>query len=419
LESSLDGSSRDGYYDWQEGEQIRPKYMSIAAVPGTPLRVAATTYIEEFSQPASTFRLHLLLALVVVGLLAAAGAILIGRRISQPIGQMVGAAKEVANGDLAVEMPVTKVGELEQLAAAFAQMTGNLSSVIRQVRTLTLNLSSAAGQVVMTQRQHAANSGEQAAAVTSASAAVEELASSSAYIADTSHQVVAAASQTQANTQRGVEAMADAASRLGRISEGNQVAVAKVRDLGELARQIGIVMDLIEDIAAHTKLIAFNASIEASAAGEAGRRFAVVAAEVRHLAGNVAQSTEEIRAKVEQIQTTTNELIIASEKEQREIESGLTISGTMTDLLDQILDSAEQTTLSVEQISLSTQQQRTATEQLLGDLYPLTSSASTIAAGSQQTVDVMENLAAMARELQTALDRFHLPEVASTMANAE
>lgn len=410
FEAALDGSRSDGYYDWQENGQIRHKYMSIVAVEGTALRVAATTYIDEFSLPARQLRNQELLILVVVALVAGIVAFVLGWRFSRPIQEMVHTAEEIAGGDLTARPPASGVYELEQLAAAFGRMTANLSTLIRQMGTMSVNLSSAAGQVTMTQRQHTTDSNKQVTAVTDAGVAVEELATSSAHIANTAQQVVDTARHTETNARHGTEIMNETAQRLQRISDGNQAAVAKVRELGTLAREIDMVMDLIEDIAAQTRLIAFNASIEAAAAGEVGRRFAIVASEVRSLAGDVSQATEGIRIKVEEIQTTTNELIIASERESKEIESGLASGGTMSEFLGQIVQSAQGTTVAAEQISLSTQQQRSATEQVLEDLQSLTGGARTVAAGSAQTEAVMDELVTMAQNLSEAVDRFKLPE---------
>lgn len=411
FEAALDGSPSDGYYDWPEPDgRIRRKYMSIVAVEGTALRVAATTYIDEFSLPARQLRNQQLLTLVVVALVAGIIAFVLGWRFSRPIQEMVHTAEDIAGGDLTAEPPASGVHELEQLAAAFGQMTANLSTLICQMGTMSVDLSSAAGQVTMTQRQHTADSNRQVTAVTDAGVAVEELATSSAHIADTAQQVVGTARHTETNAQHGTEIMDETKQRLQRISDGNQAAVAKVRELGTLAREIDMVMDLIEDIAAQTRLIAFNASIEAAAAGEVGRRFAVVASEVRSLAGDVSQATEGIRIKVEEIQTTTNELIIASEQESKEIESGLDSGGTMSEFLGQIVQSAQETTIAAEQISLSTQQQRSATEQVLQDLQSLTGGARTVAAGSAQTEAVMDELVTMAQNLSEAVDRFKLPE---------
>ena len=401
--------------------------MSIVPVGDTPLRVASTTYIEEFSEPANQVkqelaeiqrqtRLQLLAIFVLVVLFAAGDAYLLGRRYSQPIRQMTETAVQIADGDLSVEPPESDLGEMGQLAATFRQMTASLSSLIRRVQGLSARLSAATEQVMITHRQHATNSDQQAAAVANASSAVEELASSATHIAETARQVVSAANQAQANAGQGVVAMNEASQRLERIAASNKDAVDKVRDLGQLARQIGMVMDLIEDIAAQTKMIALNASIEASAAGAVGRRFAVVAGEVRRLAGDVAQSTDEIRIKVQRIQTTTNELIIASERESKEIEAGLELGTTMTGLLDHIHASAQHTTLAAEQISLGTGQQRSATQHLLADLQSLATGAQAVAASSKETVAVMEDLVSMTQDVNHAVEHFTLPDTPSSLA---
>jgi methyl-accepting chemotaxis protein len=427
IETSLDGTPTAGYYDWPSdpsdpNSATRRKYMSIVPVDDTPLRVASTTYMDEFSQPADQVKeelasvrgqtnIQLLAIFVVVALLTSGGAYMLGRRYSQPIQRMTDVAVQIAEGDLRVEPPDSDLGEIRHLAATIRQMTANLGSLIHRVQGLSARLSAATEQVMITHRQHAANSDEQAEAVANASSAVEELASSAVHIAATANQVVTAANQTQTNARQGVEAMDEASQRLGRIATSNEDAVSKVRDLGNLAREIGMVMDLIEDIAAQTKMIALNASIEASAAGAVGRRFAVVAGEVRRLAGDVAQSTEDIRSKVERIQTTTNELIIASERESKEIAAGLDLGTTMTGLLDQIHVSAQHTTLAAEQISLGTGQQRSATQHLLADLQSLATGAQAVAVSSRETASVMEDLVNMTQDVNRAIEHFRLPDI--------
>jgi methyl-accepting chemotaxis protein len=387
--------------------------MSIVPVEGTPLRVAATTYIDEFSEPVSAVkmeldriqnaaRIQLLVALVAFALVTVAGAYLLGRHLSQPIDQMVGVAVQIADGDLSVESPSIQMGELGLLAAAFRQMTDNLSSLVHRVQGISLSLSSATQQVMQTHRRLMFHARDQAAAAATSSAYAERLASSSAQMAENAQQVVTMANQTQTNARQGVGAATESYQHFQRMAEASEAATAKVGVLSELAREIGVVVNLIEDIAAQTKLIAFNASIESSVAGEAGRRFAVVASQVRHLAGDVAQSTEEIRAKVERIQMTTNELIIASERESKVIEGGKAASDLMIDLLNQIHQSAQETAGAIQQISLGTQQQLVATERLLNDLQPMAESARAIAAGSQETVTVMADLVAMAQDAGSA-----------------
>ncbi len=426
IKDSLDGTATTGYYDWpidpgDPNSPVRRKYMSVVPVGDTSLRVASTTYLDEFSRKAEQVETELdgiwdrmyrqlLILMGIVAALAVVDAYQLGRRFTRPIRQLTGAAAEIAAGDLTTEPPTSNLGELGQLANTFRQMTGSLSSLIYRVQGLSSRLSAATEQVTVTHRQHAAHADEQAEAISDASSAVQELASSAAHIADTAQQVVGAANETQANSEKGVAAMDDAAQHLERIADSNEDAVAKVRELGSLAREIGQVMDLIEDIAAQTRIIAFNASIEASATGAVGRRFAVVAGEVRNLAGDVAESTENIRDKVRRIQTTTNELIIASERESKEIDAGLALGNTMTDLLAEIHHSAQQTTQAAEQISFGTRQQRSATEHLLADLQSLATGAKAVAASSRETVAVMEDLVHMTQEVNQTIEHFTLPD---------
>ena len=423
MQASLDGQPAYGPYMWKDVDGvIRPKFMYIVPVEGTPLRVAATTYVEEFEQPLARIeeRLdsiwggvysQLLGALVVVGMAAVGGSLLFSRQICRPIQHLVDTTARIARGDLTVQPPRAKAAEMALLADSFGEMTANLSALIRQVRAMSVSVGGAAGQVVTTQRHHAANAEEQAAAMSGASSAVQELASSSAEIAATGQAMVDVASQTQANAQEGVLAMRQAARRLEQIAGSNQAAAAQVHELAGLAEQIGGVMELIEEVAAQTKLIAFNASIEAASAGGAGRRFAVVAAQVRRLADRVAQSTDQIRTSVEKIQETTGELAEAAAREQAEIENGLQAGDDVARLLEQILSSAEQTTLAVHQISQGTHEQQQATEHLRAELEPVAVGAQAIAAGSKETVDVMEDLVARAQELETLTRRFTLPGI--------
>lgn len=420
--ASLDGEPAHGYYQWEDADGvIRPKFMSIVPVEGTSLRVAATTYVDEFHQPLVHIEdrldsirggvyAQLVGALLVVGLAAAGGSLLFSRQICRPIHQLVDTTGQIARGDLSVNPPESRAAELGLLAESFKEMTGSLSALIRQVRAMSLNVGRAAGQVVSTQRHHAANAEDQAAAVAGASSAAQELASSSAEIAATGQAMVDIAGQTQASAQQGVQAMDDMIRRLRQIATSNQAAADQVHQLLGLAEQIGGVMQLIEDVAAQTKLIAFNASIEAAAAGGAGRRFAVVAAQVRRLADRVAQSTDQIRASVEQMQDMTQSLTAAATREQAEIEAGLDAGEGAARMLEQILSSAEQTTLAVHQISQGTQEQQTATEALRAELEPVTAGAQAIAGGSKQTVAVMEDLVAQAQELEQLTRRFKLPE---------
>ena len=147
--------------------------------------------------------------------------------------------------------------------------------------------------------------------------------------------------------------------------EYNQNNLRQIVELGKRSKEINKVMEIINNIADQTKLIAFNAAIEASSAGEAGKRFGVVAVEIRRLADNVMESTGEIAGKIEEIQDAVNRLVITSEKGSKRVQNGMDLVAQTVDVMNNILAGAQSTTESSKQISLSTQQQNTASSQVV------------------------------------------------------
>lgn len=142
LAASLDGTPSDGYYDWKDADgQIRPKYMSIIPIGDTRLRVAATTYIDEFSYPVVEFGsemteirraslTQLVWAVIGVTLLATAGAFVLARQLSQPISQITDAATRVAAGDLSPVQLGVRSDEIGDLAKAFNTMTARIRELL-------------------------------------------------------------------------------------------------------------------------------------------------------------------------------------------------------------------------------------------------------------------------------------------------
>src|SRR5208283_3144674 len=163
--------------------------------------------------------------------------------------------------------------------------------------------------------------------------------------------------------------------------------------------------EIINSIADQTKLIAFNAALEASSAGEAGKRFGVVAVEIRRLADSVMDSTGEIEGKINETQEAINRLVIASEKGSKGIQEGMEYSSQTADLLIGVVDAAQATTDAARQISLSTQQQKTASGQVVVALHD-------IVAGSSHTADFISQISSLTRQLSRLSD--NLSEMVST-----
>jgi PAS domain S-box-containing protein len=162
--AALDGSPSKGYYQWKDADgKIRSKYMSIVPVGNTPLRVAATTYMDEFSQPVLGLRTHLadvqktaslrlLLILGVTVLASFAGALILGRQVSRPIRQVTDAATRLAAGDLSVRAPVTSGDEVGNLAASFNQMADQVGGLLQSLRAKNIEAEKRTAQLEANQR---------------------------------------------------------------------------------------------------------------------------------------------------------------------------------------------------------------------------------------------------------------------------
>jgi methyl-accepting chemotaxis protein len=194
---------------------------------------------------------------------------------------------------------------------------------------------------------------------------MEELSRTSRQIAQNAESVKDAASKSvevaQAGTtlgREGVEAMAQIKERVGDIAR-------KTLFLGEKSHEIGKVMEIIKEIASEIHLLALNAAIESAAAGEHGRRFAVVASEVRRLAEKTRESTETIRGIITEIQSATNSSVEATEQGTREVERWKETIRLSSEAFSEIIATIERTSEASTQISLATHQQTSANEQVV------------------------------------------------------
>ena len=348
---------------------------------------------------------------------------LIYRMISLPVGSMVGIAQRIARGDLPhIEVPEGKRSdkdELAQLQAALAEMVNQLRLIITRIRGAALHISSAAQEINATLLEQAGAASQSASAVAETTSTMEELAIIAAQIAERSTEVVDEAAETQQDAQTGALAVSDTVAKLEEIRAANESNVEQILSLARKSRRIGEVMELIDNIAARTKLIAFNAALEAAAAGESGQRFGVVAMEVRRLADNVVESTDEIRERIAEIQAATSNLILASEQEGKRIAEGVSRVHEANQTLGEILASSRSTTSAAEQISLSTRQQRTAAEQVVEAVHSIQTDSQAVARGSQEATHVIADLVNLAEELREAVSQFELEAATGTQAESK
>jgi len=392
-----------------DGRQLAVYAAVIRDYSGTPLGVAEVARDRSLYQTAmydatTQARLSGGLALLVgVGI-----ALLTARALSQRIRLLTLGVQRVAAGDLSHDVPAGGKDELAELARAANAMRGHLHTLVAEVDTNAAAVHRAAQEIAQAVDGQAANSTEMSASVAEITSTMEELSASSTQIAEYSESVVEVARRTFDQSRAGAQAMQRLADRMGAIRGDSQSALADIVDLGQKSKEISRVMEIIDTVADQTKLIAFNAALEAASAGESGKRFSVVAAEIRRLADSVTESTSEIETKVGEIQESISRLVVTSEKGNTGIAQGMAESAQAAEFLNALVADAGQTTSAAQQISLSSQQQRTASTQVVVALREIVTASADTAGSVRRIAAIAQAMTRLSAGLKGQVEGFKL-----------
>jgi len=346
----------------------------------------------------------LALSIAAAGLAILAGASVVVRSIlrktTSGLYGLVASTKRVAAGELRQQIPEEGFEEVRSLAQAFNSMAENLRTDLSQIQEAGTSVSTFSSNITTMIQDQAASASQQATSVAEVTATVEELSRTSMQIARNAESVKEAAARSVEVAQRGkmlgdegVEAMMRIKDRVGDIA-------GKTLFLEEKSHEIGKVMEIIKEIAGEIHLLALNAAIESVAAGEHGRRFAVVASEVRRLAEKTRESTETIRGIIGEIQSATNSSVEATEQGRQEVEEWKATIRNASDAFDEIIRTIEQTSEASAQISLATHQQTSANEQVAQAMRQIAEMVRVTAGHMKESTVAAAELRSMAAKLQ-------------------
>ena len=331
--------------------------------------------------------------------------------VREGIASIRDVATRVANGDLTAEASELSRDELGEMALIFNVMTENLRAIIITLSGVTEKVYSFAGQLSASVDQQAGFSSQLSSSVTEISTTMEEFSSTASQIANHSHGVVDIAERTLQGTKDGAAGVETLAMKMSDISSDNEASLREIMALGRKSKEITRIMEIIGTIANQTKLIAFNAALEAASAGEAGKRFGVVAVEIRRLADSVVESTSQTEGKITEIMDAVNRLVITSEKGSNGIREGLDYSGQTMEMLCNVVDGAAETSESAKQISLSTQQQQIASSQVVFALRDIQEGTRSSSESIRQINGISKELMVMSGDLKALMGRFSLDVV--------
>ncbi len=232
---------------------------------------------------------------------------------------------------------------------------------------------------------------------------IRELLATSRQIAESAQRVVRIAEETGRSAAIGDQTVQRTQEAIGRIRGQVDQIVSRMVDLGRKSQQIGSILELINELADQTNILSINATIEAAGAGETGKRFAVVADEIRRLADRVGGSAREIRMLIDEIRAAANGTVMATEDGSKSVEAGARQFAEVLSTFKSITDRVTVTTDAAREIELSTKQQTAAVEQLNVAIGGVAQAARETQSSSAQTLSTCSELAEVSRQLSALI----------------
>jgi methyl-accepting chemotaxis protein len=280
--------------------------------------------------------------------------------------------------------------------------------MVAQINTSINTVSSMSSEIGSASEQLASATQEQSAQTSEVAAATEEMARTIIDNSRVTTTVAAAAEGSGATARNGVAIVGETLDKINRIADVVRSAAATVEALGSSSEQVGEIVQVIDDIANQTNLLALNAAIEAARAGEQGRGFAVVADEVRKLAERTSQATGQIASMIRSIQTETGDAVQSMRIGSREVEEGIELAGRAGDVLGEIRTSTETTVDMVNQIAAAIEEQSATSEQISRSIEMISTSSEESARGINQIARSVDGLGRLTIDLGDLVARFRL-----------
>ncbi len=327
--------------------------------------------------------------------------------LSKPVAAMVETMNQIiTTNDLTRRLNLKRGDEVGQIAHWFDELLGSLHKIISDVLSSTRQVAAASTEIAASSEEMAAGLTRQEQQAAQVSAAVEEMSASITEVASKSQDASKNAGNSQNEAGTGGKVVAQTVEEMHSIAEDVNKSSQAIAELGKKGEQIGAIIEVINDIADQTNLLALNAAIEAARAGEHGRGFAVVADEVRKLAERTTQATEEVARSIRDIQTETQAAVQRIDAGSKRVKTGVELASSAGEALHRIVTSSQSLAGMVQSIAAAAEEQSSASEQISRSVEQITAVTKESAEGASQAARAAADLSAQAEKLQELVAKF-------------
>jgi len=335
----------------------------------------------------------------------------LNKRIASPLREAARRITEAeADNDLTTRVVASSDDEVGDICTAFNSFVQKLHGAVSQAASTAEQVVSASEEIAASAGQASAGADSQQQHAMQAATAMHEMTATVHQVAEHSNTAAEAAHNAAEAARNGgivVEAsLASKRSITGAVSD----TASKIAELGKSSDQIGLIVNVIEDIADQTNLLALNAAIEAARAGEQGRGFAVVADEVRKLAERTAKATQEIAQMITSIQGETKRAIDTMEAGTKQVQHGVEQTAQAGESLQEIIRAAEKVGDMISQIATATTEQSATTTEISTNVEQIAKITKESLSGAQQSARACQDLSGLALDLQKLVSQFRLGE---------
>nr|WP_020063376.1 methyl-accepting chemotaxis protein [Bacillus sp. 123MFChir2] len=410
------------------------KKMVFATNAKTSWKIAGTMYANEVTKAAEPIFYNTLIVAVISLLLGGAIIYLITLSITKPLKQLVVSSHKISEGDLTETIEVRSNDEIGQLGKGFNEMAGSLRELISRINSsaghvaasseeLTASVrqaSEATEQITMAIDQVSSGAVTQTKGVEQGSMLLQEVTEGIQRVADTSSVIATSSAYTRQKAENGDKLVAQTVSQMQSIHQSVAESDQIIKLLDNKSKQIGDILEVIQNIANQTNLLALNAAIEAARAGEQGRGFAIVADEVRKLAEQSSSSSNEIGKLITEIQEDMSKTVSSMNHVNTEVQSGLVIANETKQSFTEILQSTSEIAKQIESLVQTAKQMSKGAGEVsvsVGEIAITASnnasSTQSVAASAEEQLASIEEISSasgtlsqMAEELQVLIERF-------------